>query len=302
MQENNINIGKITSISEKLSKEGKTVLYFANEKQILGLIAVADTIKNTSYKAIEELKKKNIEVVMLTGDNSIVANTIGNKLKIDKVISEVMPADKEKEVSKLQADGKKVAFIGDGINDSPALVKADVGLAIGSGTDIAIEAADIVLMKNNLLDAVTAIDLSRKTINNIKMNLFWAFFYNAIGIPLAAGVFYKALGWTLSPMIGAAAMSLSSVCVVSNALRLRKFKTNYKEENKMNKKIISIEGMSCNHCKMSVEKALNSLEGVAKVEVSLENQNAIIESSINVENSKIEEVITEAGFEVKEIK
>lgn len=302
MQENNINIGKITSISEKLSKEGKTVLYFANEKQILGLIAVADTIKNTSYKAIEELKKKNIEVVMLTGDNSIVANTIGNKLKIDKVISEVMPADKEKEVSKLQADGKKVAFIGDGINDSPALVKADVGLAIGSGTDIAIEAADIVLMKNNLLDAVTAIDLSRKTINNIKMNLFWAFFYNAIGIPLAAGVFYKALGWTLSPMIGAAAMSLSSVCVVSNALRLRKFKTNYKEENKMNKKIISIEGMSCNHCKMSVEKALNSLEGVAKVEVSLENKNAIIESSINVENSKIEEVITEAGFEVKEIK
>jgi len=287
MQENNINIGKITSISEKLSKEGKTVLYFANKKQILGLIAVADTIKNTSYKAIEELKKKNIEVVMLTGDNSIVANTIGNKLKIDKVISEVMPADKEKEVSKLQADGKKVAFIGDGINDSPALVKADVGLAIGSGTDIAIEAADIVLMKNNLLDAVTAIDLSRKTINNIKMNLFWAFFYNAIGIPLAAGVFYKALWWTLSPMIGAAAMSLSSVCVVSNALRLRKFKTNYKEENKMNKKIISIEGMSCNHCKMSVEKALNSLEGVAKVEVSLENKNAIIESSINVENSKI---------------
>lgn len=301
MKENNINIGKITDQSEKLSKEGKTVLYFADEKEILGLIAVADTIKQTSYKAIEELKKKNIEVVMLTGDNKIVANTIGNKLKIDKVISEVMPADKEKEVAKLQKDGKKVAFVGDGINDSPALVKAGVGLAIGSGTDIAIEAADIVLMKNNLLDAVTAIDLSRKTINNIKMNLFWAFFYNAIGIPLAAGVFYKALGWTLSPMIGAAAMSLSSVCVVTNALRLRKFKTNYKEENKMNKKIISIEGMSCNHCKMSVEKALNSLEGVAKVEVSLENKNAVIESSIDVDDSKITEAITEAGFEVRKI-
>lgn len=301
MKENNINIGKITDQSEKLSKEGKTVLYFADEKEILGLIAVADTIKQTSYKAIEELKKKNIEVVMLTGDNKIVANTIGNKLKIDKVISEVMPTDKEKEVAKLQKNGKKVAFVGDGINDSPALVKADVGLAIGSGTDIAIEAADIVLMKNNLLDAVTAIDLSRKTINNIKMNLFWAFFYNAVGIPLAAGVFYKALGWTLSPMIGAAAMSLSSVCVVTNALRLRKFKTNYKEENKMNKKIISIEGMSCNHCKMSVEKALNSLEGVAKVEVSLENKNAVIESSIDVDDSKITEAITEAGFEVKEI-
>ena len=165
---------------------------------------------------------------MITGDNKVVADTIGQKLEIDKVVSEVLPQDKEKEVSKLQGQGKKVAFVGDGINDSPALVKSDVGLAIGSGTDIAIESADIVLMKNNLLDVVTAIDLSKAVIKNIKMNLFWAFFYNSIGIPIAAGVFYLSLGWKLNPMLGAAAMSLSSVCVVTNALRLRKFKSRFK--------------------------------------------------------------------------
>lgn len=185
MQENNIDISKIKSQSEELSKQGKTVLYFANESEIIGIIAVADTIKETSYQAIQELKRKNIEVVMLTGDNKIVAEQIGKQLEIDKVISEVLPQDKEKEVSKLQDKGKKVAFVGDGINDSPALVKADVGLAIGSGTDIAIESADVVLMKNNLLDVVTAIDLSKAVIRNIKMNLFWAFFYNIIGIPVA---------------------------------------------------------------------------------------------------------------------
>ena len=185
MQENNIDIIKIKSQSEELLKQGKTVLYFANESEIIGIIAVADTIKETSYQAIQELKRKNIEVVMLTGDNKIVAEQIGKQLEIDKVISEVLPQDKEKEVSKLQEQGKKVAFVGDGINDSPALVKADVGLAIGSGTDIAIESADVVLMKNNLLDVVTAIDLSKAVIRNIKINLFWAFFYNIIGIPVA---------------------------------------------------------------------------------------------------------------------
>lgn len=303
MKENNINIGDMEAKSEELLSQGKTALYFSDNKEIIGIIAVADTVKKDSLQAIQELKRKNIEVVMLTGDNKIVADTIGKNLKIDKVISEVLPQDKEKEVAKLQAKGKKVAFVGDGINDSPALVKSDVGLAIGSGTDIAIESADIVLMKNSLLDVVTAISLSKAVINNIKMNLFWAFFYNIIGIPVAAGVFYLSLGLKLNPMIGAAAMSLSSVCVVTNALRLRNFKTNYKEDKKkMNTKTIFIEGMSCNHCKMSVEKALNSLEGITKAEVNLENKNAIIETSKEIDNNEIVRVIEEAGFKVKEIK
>ena len=224
MQENKINVQTIKNEMQKFLEQGKTVLYFADEKSVIGAICVADTIKETSYEAIQKLKEKNIEVVMLTGDNSVVADTIGKKLGLDKIISEVLPQDKEREVTKLQEQGKKVAFVGDGINDSPALVKADVGLAIGSGTDIAIDSADVVLMKNSLLDVVTAIDLSKAVIRNIKMNLFWAFFYNCIGIPVAAGVFYLSFGLKLNPMIGAAAMSLSSVCVVTNALRLRKFK------------------------------------------------------------------------------
>ncbi len=300
MKENNIDISEIIVQSDELLNKGKTVLYFANENTVIGMIAVADTIKNTSYQAIQELKKKNIEVVMITGDNRIVAETIGNELGIDKVISEVLPQDKEKEVAKLQKQGKKVAFVGDGINDSPALVKADVGIAIGSGTDIAIESADTVIMKNSLLDVVKAIDLSRAVIKNIKMNLFWAFFYNAIGIPVACGVFYPAFGLKLNPMIGAAAMSLSSVCVVTNALRLRKFKSNIddkKEEKKM-VKTISIEGMQCNHCKMSVEKALNELDGVIKVDVSLENKRAVIELQKEIDDNIIKEKITDAGFEV----
>ena len=306
MKENNIDIAQVEEQSNKLLKQGKTVLYFAKENNIIGMVAVADTIKETSHQAIKELKKNNIEVVMLTGDNKIVAETIGKELEIDKVVSEVLPQDKEKEVAKLQEQGKKVAFVGDGINDSPALVKADVGLAIGSGTDIAIESADIVLMKNSLLDVVTAISLSKAVIRNIKMNLFWAFFYNTIGIPVAAGVFYLSFGLKLNPMIGAAAMSLSSVCVVTNALRLKNFKVNYKEEKMMEYnqkeptlKVVKIEGMQCNHCKMSVEKALSSLEGVTKVEVSLEKKTAIIESQKEIDDNKIKQVIEEAGFEVK---
>jgi len=304
MQENHIEINEMLAKEENLSAQGKTVIYFARENQVIGIIAVADTIKDTSYQAIQELKRNNIEVVMLTGDNKLVSQTIGKELEIEKVVAEIMPADKEKEVSKLQETGKKVAFVGDGINDSPALVRADVGLAIGSGTDIAIESADIVLMKNSLLDVVTAINLSRAVIRNIKMNLFWAFFYNIIGIPISAGVFYLSLGWKLSPMIGAAAMSLSSVCVVTNALRLRKFKPKFnefsknKEEKNMNTKTINIEGMHCNHCKMMVEKVLGALDGVEKVEVNLENKTAVIEISKEVEDSKIKEVIEEAGFTV----
>ncbi|MCI8587735.1 MAG: heavy metal translocating P-type ATPase [Clostridia bacterium] len=321
MEEYNINVNHAKKQAEEFSKQGKTVLYFANEESIIGTIAVADTLKLTSKQAIKELKRKNKQIVMLTGDNKIVAGTIGKEIGITEIVSEVLPQDKEKEVYKLQKEGKKVAFVGDGINDSPALVRADVGLAIGSGTDIAIESADIVLMKNDLFDVVTAINLSKAVIKNIKMNLFWAFFYNAIGIPVAAGVFYLGLGLKLNPMIGVAAMSLSSVCVVTNALRLKRFKPtkyevmnlqdiqtsietskNLKEENKMNKKIIIIEGMQCNHCKMSVEKALSSIEGIITVEVSLENKTAIVEATREIENSRINEVIEEAGFTVKEIK
>lgn len=304
MKENNIDISNIISQSDDLLKQGKTVLYFADENIVIGMIAVADTIKDTSYQAIQGLKRKNIEVAMITGDNKAVAQTIGNELGIDKVIAEVLPQDKEKEVANLQKQGKKVAFVGDGINDSPALVKADVGIAIGSGTDIAIESADIVLMKDSLLDVVTAIGLSRAVIKNIKMNLFWAFFYNTIGIPVACGIFYPIFGLKLNPMIGALAMSLSSVCVVTNALRLRRFKSNFKEENyQMSEfvKTVNIEGMQCNHCKMSVEKALNGLDGITKVEVSLENKKAVIELEKEIENNKIKEVIEEAGFTVKDI-
>lgn len=245
----------------------------------------------------------------------MVANAIGSQLEIDNVISEVLPQDKEKEISKLQKRGRKVAFVGDGVNDSPALVKSDVGLAIGSGTDIAIESADVILMKNSLQDVVTAIKLSEAVIRNIKMNLFWAFFYNIIGIPVAAGVFYLNLGLKLSPMIGAAAMSLSSVCVVTNALRLKKFKrsnvdvknnaisqSSNKEVNKIEMKTIYIDGMQCNHCKMTVEKALGSIDGIKKVEVNLENKNAIIELEKDVNDNEIKEVIENTGFTVKEIK
>lgn len=313
MLENNIPANETAREAEEFLEQGKTVIYFARETEIIGVIAVADTIKNTSYASIQELKSRNIDVVMLTGDNEAVANTIAKELQIEKVVSEILPADKEKEVAKLQESGKKVAFVGDGINDSPALVKADVGLAIGSGTDIAIESAGIVLMKDSLLDVITAIDLSKAVIRNIKMNLFWAFFYNTIGIPVAAGVFYLSLGWKLNPMIGALAMSFSSVCVVTNALRLRKFEpkfneyglnnktevTEIKEKKIMNVKTIIIEGMQCNHCKMIVEKVLGALDGVEKVEVNLTDKTATVEMSKEITDSKIKEVIEEVGFVVK---
>lgn len=318
MKENSIDVQDVISKTDELSKKGQTILYFAKDKSLIGIIGVADTVKATSKLAIQELKNKKLDVVMLTGDNKNVAKTIGESLEIDNIISEVMPQDKEKEVAKLQAKGKKVAFVGDGINDSPALVKSDVGIAIGSGTDIAVESADVVLVKNDLLDVVTAIDLSKKVINNIKMNLFWAFFYNTIGIPVAAGVFYLNLGLKLNPMIGAAAMSLSSVCVVTNALRLRGFKNKYssvenqkkfentklenkKQEGMMKMKTIKIEGMQCNHCKMSVEKALKNIDGIEMVEVDLEKKQAIIETSKEVEDSQIESAIEEEGFKVIEI-
>ena len=306
MQENNVKLEDVLLKAEELSKQGKTLLYFAKENRLLGIIAVADTIKPTSKIAINKLKKKNLEVIMITGDNKNVAESIGKNLEIDKVISEVMPQDKEREVTKLQASGKRVAFVGDGINDSPALVRSDVGIAISSGTDIAVESADIVLINDDLLSVVSAISLSKKVISNIKMSLFWAFFYNIIGIPVAAGLFYLSFNLKLNPMIGAAAMSLSSVCVVLNALRLKKFKPEFKKcdsenldnkERKIMKKLI-VNGMSCNHCKMSVEKALKKIDNVEDVEVNLETKEVIISSNKEIDNKVIEETIKEAGFEV----
>ena len=333
MNENNIDTNIVKEVSDKLYKDGKTVLYFANEKELIGLIAVSDTIKVSSIEAVRFFKDKGLEVVMLTGDNKIAAESIGKSLNIDKIVAEVMPQDKEKEVENIQKQGKKVAFVGDGINDSPALVRSDVGIAIGSGTDIAIESADIVLMKDDLRDVDTAIELSKATINNVKLSLFWAFIYNIIGIPIATGIFYPAFGLKLNPMIGAAAMSLSSVCVVTNALRLRRFKnknllkttvenisseefevikneiddmvSDLKEnlnnkENKIMKKI-KINGMNCNHCKMAVEKALNGIDGVESAEVSLENKEAIVTLSKEINNETFKSVIEEAGFEFVEV-
>ncbi len=224
MQQQNISLGGFDVVAQQLADDAKTPMFFANDTEVLGIVAVADTVKHTSQKAIDSFKKMGIEVIMLTGDNKHTANAIGQKLGIDKIIAEVLPQDKEKHVRDLIEQGKKVAMIGDGINDAPALVRADVGIAIGAGTDVAIESADIVLVKNDLLDGVKAVQLSKSVIRNIKQNLFWAFIYNVVGIPLAAGVFFGILGWKLNPMFAGAAMSLSSVSVVSNALRLKFFK------------------------------------------------------------------------------
>lgn len=306
MKEKGVDYSSLENMSNELAEKGKTPLYFAHEKQLLGLIAVADVIKKTSKKAIEELKAMGIDVVMLTGDNKRTAEAIRKELNIDKVIAEVLPQDKESEVRKIQESGKKVAMIGDGINDAPALARADVGIAIGAGTDIAIESADIVLMKNDLLDGVTSIQLSKSVIKNIKENLFWAFFYNAIGIPLAAGVFYNIFGWKLNPMFGAAAMSLSSVCVVSNALRLKLFKPKYVysdkeelidegEEDEM-KKVIRVDGMNCGHCQAKVEGALSSLNGVSKAKVDLKKKIAIVTLEEDIKDDVLLNTVNDAGF------
>jgi Cu+-exporting ATPase len=226
MQENEIDLGEFEHSADRLAEQGKTPMYFANTKEVLGIIAVADVVKPTSKQAIHDLAKLGIDVVMLTGDNKRTAEAIRRELDIKTVIAEVLPDDKEREVRTLQERGKIVAMVGDGVNDAPALARADVGVAIGAGTDVAIESADIVLMKNDLRDVATAIKLSKATLRNIKQNLFWAFFYNALGIPLAAGLLFPFFGWKLNPMYAAAAMSLSSIFVVSNALRLRRFNPN----------------------------------------------------------------------------
>lgn len=313
MEEQQIDTSKVEKQVERLAEEGKTPLIFATEEQVLGILAAADLVKPTSAQAIRELKKLGIQVIMLTGDNERTAKAIQKQLDLDTVIAEVLPQDKEREVAKLQAEGKTVAMVGDGVNDAPALARADVGIAIGAGTDVAIESADIVLMKNDLLDVVTAVGLSKAVIRNIRENLFWAFFYNACGIPLAAGLLYPVFGLKLSPMFGAAAMSLSSLFVVSNALRLRFFHVLKKPEvmtreeavsdkNVMNKEemnmyTMKIEGMMCPHCQAAVTKALNALEGV-KAEVNLEKKEAYVEAGANVSKEELAKAVTEAGYEV----
>lgn len=305
IKEQGISCEKALSSIEKLSEEGKTPLILADEKQILGVIGVADVVKPTSAKAIQELKKLGIQVIMLTGDNARTAKAIQKQLDIDTVIAEVLPQDKEREISRLQEEGRTVAMVGDGLNDAPALARADVGIAIGAGTDVAIESADIVLMKNDLQDVATAIELSKAVIRNIKENLFWAFFYNVCGIPLAAGVLYPAFGLKLSPMFGAAAMSLSSLFVVSNALRLRFFhslkKGKVQPENIQEKKeeknmyTMKIEGMMCPHCQAAVTKALEALEGT-KAEVNLEKKEAYVETGL--EKEILKKAVEDAGYQV----
>lgn len=330
---------------EQLAEEGKTPLIFGRAEagegenqdglkepvRVMAMIAVADTIKDSSAEAIRQLQKMHIQTIMLTGDNRKTAEAVRKKLGIAEVVAEVLPGEKEEKIRALKEQGKKVAMIGDGINDAPALASADVGIAIGAGTDVAMESADIILMKSDLRDAVTAIRLSKAVIRNIKENLFWAFFYNSIGIPLAAGVLYPFFGIKLNPMFGAAAMSLSSVCVVTNALRLRRFReaakesgngaeckneaewkqnsnNNYvmnnhiiKEEKKMTKTMI-VEGMSCGHCTARVQKALEAVEGVTSVEMSLEEKSAVVVLDREVPEEALKEAVTEAGYEVVEIK
>lgn len=303
----NISLDLFYEKSEKLANEAKTPIFIADENEVLGLIAISDVVKPTSKDAILEFEKMGLEVIMLTGDNYKTANAIAKQININNVIAEVLPQDKEKEIQKLQSLGKKVAMIGDGINDAPALVRADVGIAIGAGTDIAIESANIVLVKSDLLDAVKAIQLSNAVIKNIKQNLFWAFFYNIIGIPLAAGVFYTVLGWKLSPMFAGAAMSLSSVTVVLNALRLKLFEPriskNLLEKNNISKgdkmeKILKVDGMTCGHCKARVEKVVSAIDGVDSVEVDLASKNVTVKMSKDISEQTISDVIVDAGYEV----
>ena len=346
LQEKNITLpqGAAEGLN-RMADEGMTPLLVAQEGRFLGIIGVSDTVKATSYEAINAWEKMGVRVIMLTGDNRRTAEAVRQKLGISEVVAEVLPQDKEKKVSELKRQGHKVAMIGDGINDAPALAAADVGMAIGAGTDVAMESADIILMKNDLRDAVTAMKLSRSVIRNIKENLFWAFFYNCIGIPLAAGVLYPAFQIRLNPMFGAAAMSLSSIFVVGNALRLRGFKSGFtplkketpkashkeieithataeeeqcilkapaeqnnrqdvkqeKERTNTMTKVISIEGMMCNHCTGTVQKALEAVEGVKVVTMSLEQKNATVELASDVADEVLTKAVVDAGYEVKGI-
>lgn len=303
----------------EFSKEGKTPLFFAADDRLCGIIAVADTIKEDSPEAVRQLKNMGIRVVMLTGDNEQTANAIGKQAGVDEVIAGVLPDGKEAVIRKLKKQGR-VAMVGDGINDAPALTRADMGIAIGAGSDVAIDAADVVLMKSRLIDVSAAVRLSRATLTNIHENLFWAFFYNVIGIPLAAGLWYPLLGWKLNPMFGAAAMSLSSFCVVTNALRLnlcrvydpkhdrkatpdRKNKTNKpnESEEKSMTKTMNIEGMMCGHCEARVKKALEALDAVSEAAVSHESGTAVVTLSSDISDEKLKETVEAEDYKVTSI-
>ena len=308
MEENNTDISSVKSVADSFAEDGKTPLIFAKNNSVIGVIAVADTLKATSKEAINDLTDMGIDVIMLTGDNEKTAKGIGKDLALSRIIAEVLPQDKEKVISELQAEGKTVAMVGDGINDAPALVRADVGIAIGSGTDVAIESADIILMHNDLYSVVTAVKLSKAVIKNIKQNLFWAFFYNCLGIPLAAGLFYHSFGWQLNPMFGAAAMSCSSLFVVTNALRLKYFQTKNLTDIKANEEIteeketiimttLKVNGMMCPMCKKHVEEALNAFEGV-QAEVNLEAKEAKVNHPDTISAQELADAVTKAGYEV----
>ena len=321
LAQNGVSLATMEADAHRLAEDGKTPLFFAESGRLLGCVAVADVVKPDSAKAIAALRRMGRRVVLLTGDNQRTANAIARQIGVDQVIAQVLPQDKAKCVAQLQQQGQRVAMVGDGVNDSPALAQADVGLAIGAGTDIAIESADVVLMKSSLLDIPSAMDLSRAVLRNIKQNLFWAFFYNSIGIPVAAGVLYPALHLTLNPMLAAAAMSLSSVCVVSNALRLRGwkppvfsdhpvptaplpesavFQSQGKEENTVNK-TIHIDGMMCAHCTGRVEKALNDLPGV-EATVDLDSKSAAVTCTPDVSDDTLRQAVEDAGYHVTGIR
>lgn len=321
LAQNGVSLATMEADAHRLAEDGKTPLFFAESGRLLGCVAVADVVKPDSAKAIAALRRMGRRVVLLTGDNQRTANAIARQIGVDQVIAQVLPQDKAKCVAQLQQQGQRVAMVGDGVNDAPALAQADVGLAIGAGTDIAIESADVVLMKSSLLDIPAAMGLSRAVLRNIKQNLFWAFFYNSIGIPVAAGVLYPALHLTLNPMLAAAAMSLSSVCVVSNALRLRGwkppvfsdhpvptaplpesavFQSQGKEENTVNK-TIHIDGMMCAHCTGRVEKALNDLPGV-EATVDLDSKSAAVTCTPDVSDDTLRQAVEDAGYHVTGIR
>ena len=316
LEENAISVEPVRDALAAMADNGETPLLFARDHAVIGVIGAADMEKATSAEAIRRFEAMGISVVMLTGDNARTAEAIRRRLGLERAIAGVLPEDKEKHIAALQAEGHKVAMIGDGINDAPALARADLGIAIGAGTDVAIESADAVLMRSDLLDAVSAIRLSKAVIKNIKENLFWAFFYNAVCIPLAAGVFYSSFGVKMSPAIGAAAMSMSSFCVVMNALRLRFFRTDHleesaahgaareesspeeqKEENTM-EKTIQIKGMMCAHCQKHVHDALAKMDGVTAVRVDLDGGTATVMAERDIQKSEFKQVIEEAGYEL----
>ena len=325
MEQEGISTQELTSQAQQLAEQAKTPLYFALEGKLLGVIAVADKVKQTSASTIDRLRAMGVKSVMLTGDQAATANVIGKELGVDQVISDVLPSQKESYIRQFQDAGKNVVMVGDGINDAPALARANVGIAIGAGTDVAIESADIVLMKSDPADVATSIELSRATMTNIKENLFWALFYNTICIPVAMGLLYP-FGISLNPMIGAAAMGFSSVFVVCNALRLRTWKpknagsvtrqdahdtklvidvqskstndasASQKEESYMEKKL-NVEGMSCQHCVAHVTQALEAVEGVSKATVSLDEKSAVVELSSDVSDSALVDAVVQAGYE-----